>query len=136
MAAVTGTSRGREEHPGQETLEKAKDMGAHATDKAKDMGSQALGKAKEMGAQVADKTKDMADQAMGKAKEAMSSVGEMASQASHTVAETLREGGKYIEEANLSGMAEDCTRMIRQYPVPAILIGVGVGFILGRAMRD
>jgi hypothetical protein len=57
-------------------------------------------------------------------------------QASQAMADTLREGGKYLEEAKLSGVADDFVNMIRRNPVPAILLGVGVGFILARAMRD
>jgi hypothetical protein len=59
----------------------------------------------------------------------------MLGQASHAVADTLRTSGKYIEEARLSGMADDLTGMIRRNPLPAVLIGIGIGFLVGRAMR-
>jgi len=56
--------------------------------------------------------------------------------ASDAVADTLESTGRYIEDKNLSGMANDLTDMIRKNPIPALLIGVGVGFLLGRALRS
>lgn len=54
--------------------------------------------------------------------------------ASQSVANTIKESGKYIEDAKLSGMLEDVSDLIRRNPMPAILIGVGVGYLIGRAM--
>jgi len=164
MATTTGNLRGKEEHAGKEPLEKAKEVGAQAVNKAKEVGTQAADKAKEYGTQIADKAKDaasslgeMASQAAGtvgkKADEMTASAGAdmkkwgdtigskaphegVLGQASQAMADTLREGGKYLEEAKLSGVADDFVNMIRRNPVPAILLGVGVGFILARAMRD
>jgi hypothetical protein len=56
--------------------------------------------------------------------------------ASRAVGDTLEEGGQYLEKAGLSGMFEDCTELIRRNPVPAILLGVGLGFLLGRTLRS
>jgi len=56
--------------------------------------------------------------------------------AAQSVAQTIREGGKYIEDAKLSGMAEDFTQLVRRNPLPAILVGVAVGFLIGRSMRS
>jgi hypothetical protein len=58
----------------------------------------------------------------------------MLGSASQTVANTIKEGGQYIEDAKLSGIAKDLTNLIRRNPMPAILLGVGVGFLLGQAM--
>jgi ElaB/YqjD/DUF883 family membrane-anchored ribosome-binding protein len=32
-------------------------------------------------------------------------------------------------------MAEDITEMIRRNPIPAMLVGVGIGFLLGKLFR-
>jgi hypothetical protein len=53
--------------------------------------------------------------------------------ATNAVADTLENTGKYLEEEGLSGMAEDVTNLIKRNPIPALFIGVGVGFLLARA---
>jgi hypothetical protein len=55
--------------------------------------------------------------------------------AGEAVAKNLEAGGHYLEEKGLKGIGEDITNMIRRNPVPALLIGVGVGFLLARMMR-
>lgn len=60
----------------------------------------------------------------------------MLGKASRAVADTLEQGGRYLEENKLSGMADDVGEMIRRNPLPAVLIGIGIGFLLGRAMRS
>ncbi|MFO1007319.1 MAG: hypothetical protein U0929_15265 [Planctomycetaceae bacterium] len=55
--------------------------------------------------------------------------------ASQSVAKTVHDGGQYIEDAKLSGMAEDVAQMIRRNPIPAILIALGIGWIVARKMR-
>ncbi|MGL4551953.1 MAG: hypothetical protein ACRC33_12310, partial [Gemmataceae bacterium] len=56
--------------------------------------------------------------------------------ATQSVASGLEQAGKYIEDKQLSGMADDVGGMIKAHPVPAVLIALGVGFLLGRALRD
>jgi hypothetical protein len=57
-------------------------------------------------------------------------------QASGAVATGLEQAGKYLEDKHLSGMAGDFGSLIKSHPIPAVLIGIGVGFLLGRALRD
>ena len=40
--------------------------------------------------------------------------------------------GRYLQEEGLKGIAEDVTNLIRRNPIPALLAGVGVGFLIGR----
>jgi len=54
--------------------------------------------------------------------------------AARTVSDTLASGGRYLEREQLSGMFDDMTNVIRNNPVPALLIAVGVGFLMARAM--
>jgi aspartokinase-like uncharacterized kinase len=56
--------------------------------------------------------------------------------AAHQVADTLDQTGRYIEDRNLSGMMDDMSGLIKRNPIPAVLIGLGVGFLLGRALRS
>jgi len=145
---------------GTQAMDKAKEVGTQAADKAKEVGGGIADRAKEAVSSVGT----MASQAASSVGQAASTVGkraeEMASsagadikkwgdsmtsyppqsgtmgQVTQAVGETLREGGRYLEDAKLSGMADDVSKMIRRNPVPAVLIGIGVGFILGRAMRS
>jgi hypothetical protein len=55
--------------------------------------------------------------------------------AGEAVAKKLEAGGHYLEEKGLKGIGEDITSMIRRNPVPALLIGMGVGFLVARMMR-
>ena len=43
---------------------------------------------------------------------------------------------RYLREEGLSGLASDLTDMIRRNPIPALLIGLGVGFLLARALSS
>jgi hypothetical protein len=36
----------------------------------------------------------------------------------------------------LSGMMGDVTSLIKRNPIPALLIGLGVGVLIGRALRS
>jgi ElaB/YqjD/DUF883 family membrane-anchored ribosome-binding protein len=57
-------------------------------------------------------------------------------QATRSVASGLEQAGRYVEDKHLTGMADDIGSMIKAHPIPAVLIGLGVGFLLGRALRD
>jgi hypothetical protein len=54
--------------------------------------------------------------------------------ASQSAAQALQEGGQYLESAKLSGVAEDFANLVRQNPLPAILIAVGLGWFIGRKL--
>jgi hypothetical protein len=52
------------------------------------------------------------------------------------VADTLQNTGKYLEEEGLSGIAEDMIKVVKRNPIPALFVGMGVGFLLGRAISS
>ena len=60
----------------------------------------------------------------------------MAGRASQAVADTVKGSGQYIEEAKLSGMAHDVEHVIKNHPIPALLVCFGIGYCIGRAMKD
>jgi ElaB/YqjD/DUF883 family membrane-anchored ribosome-binding protein len=110
------------------TTDKAKDLastaGRAATDvknKAQDLGAAAYGQAKDTASQLADKVRQNAPHE-----------GMMGS-AANRVASALDSTGQYLEDQGLSGVAEDFTGLIRRNPIPALLIGVAVGFLLAKA---
>jgi len=120
--------------------------------------------AKEVAGQVADKAKDLASQAGDAVSSAASTVGHKAEDAvgavgsgiqnlagqvrdtgpregvlgtaTRAVADTLEGTGKYLEDKNLSGMMDDVTGLIKRNPIPAVLLGLGIGFLIGRALSS
>lgn len=52
--------------------------------------------------------------------------------ASQTVAQGLEQGGDYLSREGISGLAGDVTELIRRNPVPAVLLGLGIGYLIGR----
>lgn len=132
---------------------KSKEIEKSHEDKAKEAGAQAVEKAREAVSSVGEMAGQAASAVGKKADDYASSAGSdiagwgknlsessphtgIVGQASQALATTLKEGGHYLEDAKLSGMADDVTKLIKQNPVPAVLIGVGIGFILGRACRS
>jgi uncharacterized protein YjbJ (UPF0337 family) len=55
--------------------------------------------------------------------------------AATAVAEKLDVAGSYLQEKDLNHVLGDVSSMIRRYPVPALLIGLGVGYLLARSVR-
>jgi len=59
---------------------------------------------------------------------------EMAGAATTPVTDMAAGVGTYVQEKGLQGLSEDLTQLIRRYPVPALLVGLGIGFILARTV--
>ena len=60
----------------------------------------------------------------------------MMGQATEAVASGIEHAGHYFEDKGLSGMTSDLGNMIKSHPIPAVLIAVGMGYLLGRALRS
>ena len=54
-------------------------------------------------------------------------------QASTAVAQSLTDTGAYLEREGLEGIAKDITTLIKKNPIPALMIGIGLGFLVARA---
>lgn len=92
--------------------------------------------AKGVASSVADQAKDLASSVQQRAGDIASNIGDKAQDAMHAVGDTWEAGRRYVSEQGFSGMAEDLTTVIRRNPIPAILIGFGLGFLLARTMKD
>lgn len=136
--------------------------GKSATNCGNDEWNQAADKAKEAAACVSDMTTHAAAAAGAIAQQAACDIGRKAddltaraganmqewgdrldrqapqqgvfAKASRNAAQALQGSGEYVESAKLSGMAEDVANLIRQNPIPAILIAVGLGWFVGRKL--
>jgi len=52
------------------------------------------------------------------------------------VADGLEAGGHYVEQKRLSGMAGDVGALIKSHPIPSVLLGLGIGYLICRAFKD
>jgi hypothetical protein len=149
---------------GAQALDKAKEAGTQAMTSAKEMGAEAVDKVKEAGAAAYDKAKGAAESVGEMATQAACAVGHkaddltgaagheikafgdtlakksphegMAGHASQAVADTIKSAGRYLEDGKLSGMAQDVEQVIKNHPIPALLICFGIGVCIGRAMKN
>ncbi len=103
--------------------------------------SDAMEKTKRMGAFMEEKA-DQATKAVGAGMESLGGVIHehepsegVLHHAGEAVAAKLDSGGQYLETKGLQGAGEDLTNLIRRNPVPALLIGVGIGFLLARMLK-
>jgi Tfp pilus assembly protein PilN len=48
------------------------------------------------------------------------------------VAYTLEQTGSYLEREGLSGVSDDLTHLVRNYPLQSLLVSAGVGFLLAQ----
>jgi hypothetical protein len=133
--------------------DKARDAASSVADKARDAASN-VGSAVSHAASAVGQTVSGAASTVGhKAEDATAAAGQgiqhlgdrlrsagpqsgMLGRASDTVADSLKDAGKYIEDKNLSGMLDDVTEMVRRNPIPALLVGIGLGFLLARTLRS
>ena len=132
--------------------EKASDIAQSAVDKVKQTASDLSSKdpseivddARAKAAEVGDAAASKVDSAMTATGEQMSTLaqtvrekapegkaGEVASKA----ADVLDRGGEYLQTADLQMVRGDLERVIREHPIEALLVGVGVGYLVARATR-
>jgi len=144
--------------------DKAKDTAQNVADKARDTAHSVADKARDTAHNVADATRDAASQAGQAISGAASSVGKRAEEwtsaaghrvesladtvrsqgpnsgmlgkATDAVADTLESAGGYMSDKNLSGMMDDVTGLIKRNPIPALLVGLGIGYLLGKSLRS
>ncbi|MFN0017654.1 MAG: hypothetical protein ACKVP0_05295 [Pirellulaceae bacterium] len=136
---------------GGSNLEKAKDAASGIGEKMQDAASYIGEKAKSATSSVMHSAEDAASYVGKKADDGVHAVGstlksfgdtvrhqapgrDMLKDGMCAVADTLENTGKYLEEGGMSGIAEDMTNLIKRNPIPALFVGIGVGFLLARAL--
>jgi len=123
---------------GSVIAEPAKDVISKTGDAVKEAASTVAHKAADAGAYIAHKAEDATAAVGGEMKSLAGTIRNkgphdgMLGNASSAVANTLESYGRELEEHGLTGIADDVTNTIRRHPVPAVLIGIGVGFLLAR----
>jgi len=145
-----------------QAMDKGRDAASHAGEAASHAAAAAGQAAQGLASTVAHKAQDAASTVANKAQDAASTVGHKAEDATATVghgmqtlagkvrdntpnegmlgsasgavADAIEGAGKYVEDKNLTGMMDDVTGLIKRNPVPALLLGLGIGFLIGRAL--
>lgn len=123
---------------------------ANVAERGKELATETASRVKDVGAKVAQKAGEAGSFVGRKADEATSAVGAgmknlagairektpengVVGAAGSAVADTLESSGKYLQEQGLGGIGDDLTNMIRRNPIPAVLLCVGVGYLIARA---
>jgi uncharacterized protein YjbJ (UPF0337 family) len=95
--------------------------------KAQELGTAAAEKVGSATKVVGEKMSSLAGTIRGN----VSQEGTMGS-AAQTVANQLDNAGSYLQDNALENMAQDVSGLIRRYPIPSLLIGIGIGYLLSR----
>jgi len=142
-------AKGKTQEAASKTADAARDLGHDAASKARDLGHDAAQKARDISHDVADAARSATsaatkavDNAASTAGQSLESFGDrvrdygprsgMMGQATETVAKGFEKGGQYLEDRGFTGMGNDVTEMIKRNPIPALLFGIGLGFVLAR----
>jgi hypothetical protein len=151
MASVIQNARGMQDAAGN-VAQKAHDTAATVGDKAKELAATVGDRAKDFAASAADQAKQVGKSATNMADNATARVGSgveslagklrdsapqegIIHNAASRVANTLERGGHYLKEEGLTGMADDLTGVIKRNPIPAVLVGIGIGYLIAHALR-
>lgn len=126
----TNDIRNRMEHAASQAKENAHEAATTAMSKAHEMADAAGKKVDEATTALGERVKSVA----GSLRERGPRDG-MLGNATGAVADSLEHTGRYIQEEGLLGMAKDVTELVRRNPLPAVLVGVGLGFMLAQMFR-
>jgi hypothetical protein len=128
----------RVEQAGTACMDKAKEVACSVMDKTKEAASSMAHAMGGAGAAIGEKAHDTTDAVgsgmkslAGTIRHTMPHEGALGT-ASASVADSLESGGRYLQREGMGGMAKDITDLIRRNPVPAVLVGIGIGFLLAK----
>ncbi len=135
-APRTGTTEDVAAYVGRKTEDaasyvghKAEDATLYAGQKAEDAASYVGKKAGDASAAVGGGLRSLGETLRGRGPE-----GGMAGGASAAVADTLDSSGRYLQEEGLKDMVDDVSTLVRRYPIPALIVGVAAGYLVGRTL--
>jgi hypothetical protein len=136
------TTNAHRQDKGHGAVETAKDVASNVAEKARDAASAVASTVGNVASKVGDKV-DTGVSSVGSGMQSLAGTirdkgpqsGVLGS-ATSGVAGALDASGRYLEEQGLSGIGEDLTNLIRRNPIPAMLIGVGLGYLLARMTRS
>jgi uncharacterized protein YjbJ (UPF0337 family) len=116
----------------------AKDAAQGVTQRVSQMASDVKTKTEELGSTLTEKTHNAATSVgesmsslAGTIRQSAPSEGTLATAAS-AVADRLDATGSYLQDNGLDNMMRDVTKLVQRYPLPSLLIGFGIGYLLAR----
>lgn len=150
MSGKSGNAKDRIEEAATNVGHRAQEAATAAGHRVQEAAGTLTHRAQEAGSTVAQKASEMASTAQRRADEALSNVGQgmsslagqvrqnapegMLGSAAGAVADRLQSGGRYLQEHGVGDMADDMSSVVRRYPLPALCVGFGLGFLLGMAL--
>ena len=87
-----------------------------------------------IGATVTAAAQDMASRLGETAGEVTAKAQETAATAAGRVTDTVKGAGAYLQEKGMGQITGDLAALVSRYPMTSVLIGLGVGFLLGRSL--
>jgi ElaB/YqjD/DUF883 family membrane-anchored ribosome-binding protein len=144
----TGTPSDDPHSTSQRATEKAGEMKDRITEKASELKDRSAEKASEL----KDRSAQVGQNANERIDSLMTATGSQMSNLAHTVRERAPEGqlgevahkaasmlersGEHLKRSNPEMMRNDVERVIRDHPLEALAIGLGIGFLLRRSMKS
>lgn len=131
----------------QQASEKAGELKHRIVDKVdelKDRSSDKVDELKDRSAQVGQQANDQLDSLMTATGSQMSNLAqtmhERAPQGqlgdvTHKAANMLERGGEHLKQSNPEMIRNDVERVIREHPLEALALGLGIGFLLRKGMN-
>ena len=122
--------------------DRARDAARGAVESARDTATGVMDRARDMAGNVADKAARHGRQRrrhrprLGERRVSAVKDSNVVNKAEEYVSEAWDTGSRYFQEHSFKDMAEDVAGVIRRNPIPALLVGVGLGFILARSLRS
>jgi hypothetical protein len=131
MPNAAGSAADKARDVARTAVETVRDSATGVMDRAKDVAGNVGDRAKDLAGNVAESARDWATGAVGAVKDS-----DVVNKASDYVSDALETGSRYFQEHNFKDMADDVAGVIRRNPIPALLVGIGLGFILARSLRS
>jgi hypothetical protein len=116
------------EEAAESLRDKAEHFASNVKDKASELGSTVADRANSAVNTVGERISDVAGALRDKAPSSLAPYADRA-------ADTLERAGSYLQHSDFGDFFDDVSGIIRRHPVPAMLTGVALGFILARNSR-
>ncbi len=97
---------------------------------------QRYGIAREKAEQQLDEFMSAGEGLIAQAKEGVQEVVEKGKEVVEKGKEYVEKGKDYVQNTSVSKMAEDLKELIGRHPLPCAVIGIGLGFLIGRFLTS
>ncbi len=148
MPGTSGTTGADDRSTAQRAAEKAGEVKDRAVEKATDLKDRAVdtaGDIKDKAAVAGQQASERIDSAMTATGERLSGLAQTVRQnapagqvgdVAHNAARALEQSGEYLQRADPNMVRSDLENVIRDHPIEALAIGLGIGFLLGKSMSS